>query len=206
MADAPQTLETPVAGEGRARFSPQRLALILGGVLVVFGLVYFFLLSGGGEEPPPENLPPIVQETPTPEPTETPKEGEGRGRIETFEVFAARDPFKPLVGAGTAAGGGSETPPPDAGPGDGGDGDGTGGTDGSGTGGDGNVGGHRVRVVDVFPNGRRAQIQVDGTVYTVDEGETFAENFELVRASGQCATMLFGDDEFTLCEGEEILK
>ena len=68
------------------------------------------------------------------------------------------------------------------------------------------VGGHRVRVVDVFPNGRRAQIQVDGTVYTVDEGEVFAENFQLVSASGECATMLFGDDEFTLCEGEEILK
>jgi hypothetical protein len=63
-----------------------------------------------------------------------------------------------------------------------------------------------VRVVDVFPNGRTAQIQVDGTVYTVDEGEEFAANFRLISASGQCVTMLFGDDEFTLCEGEEVLK
>jgi hypothetical protein len=61
-------------------------------------------------------------------------------------------------------------------------------------------------VVDVRARGGRAQIQVDGTVYTVDEGETFADNFQLVDASGECATMLFGDDEFTLCEGEEILK
>ena len=70
------------------------------------------------------------------------------------------------------------------------------------------VGDHRVKVVDVYTqNGRdRAQIQVDGTVYTVDEGEEFADNFRLVSASGRCATILFGDDEFTLCEGEEILK
>ena len=65
-----------------------------------------------------------------------------------------------------------------------------------------------MRVIDVFGDGgrRRAQVQVDGSVYTVDEGERFAENFQLLSASGRCATMLFGDDEFTLCEGEEILK
>jgi hypothetical protein len=43
-------------------------------------------------------------------------------------------------------------------------------------------------------------------VYTAQEGETFADSFQLVSASGRCATMLFGDDQFTLCEGEEILK
>jgi hypothetical protein len=63
-------------------------------------------------------------------------------------------------------------------------------------------------VVDVYNEGgnARAQVQVDGTVYTVDEGERFADNFQLMSTSGQCATMLYGDDEFTLCEGEEILK
>jgi hypothetical protein len=63
-------------------------------------------------------------------------------------------------------------------------------------------------LVDVFQenNSPRAQVEVDGTVYTVSEGEVFADNFELVSASGECATMLFGDDQFTLCEGEEILK
>jgi hypothetical protein len=68
--------------------------------------------------------------------------------------------------------------------------------------------GHRVRVVDVFREGegRRAQIQIDDTVYTVDRGERFAQNFQLLSTSGDCATMLYGDDEFTLCEGEEILK
>jgi hypothetical protein len=64
--------------------------------------------------------------------------------------------------------------------------------------------GYRVKVVDVFRNG--AQVEVEGTVYTLDEGERFASKFQLVSSSGECATMLFGDDEFTLCEGEEILK
>jgi hypothetical protein len=65
-----------------------------------------------------------------------------------------------------------------------------------------------VRLVDVFTQGgrQRAQVQVDGTVYTVDEGETFAESFEVLSVSNDCATMLFGDDQFTMCEGEEILK
>jgi hypothetical protein len=135
--------------------------------------------------------------------------------VENFELFAPRDPFEPLVTAGGAAVGGDGTTGGDT-TDDGTDGDGTDGTGTDGTGTDGtgdgtggeDVGGHRVRVIDVYrENGRdRAQIQVDGTVYTVDEGEDFADNFRLVNASGRCATMLFGDDEFTLCEGEEILK
>ena len=43
-------------------------------------------------------------------------------------------------------------------------------------------------------------------MHTVAEGEVFAENFKFLSVSGECATMLFGDDQFTLCEGEEILK
>ncbi|HET7483450.1 MAG TPA: hypothetical protein VFK89_11375, partial [Actinomycetota bacterium] len=139
----------------------------------------------------------------------------GNGPVENFEVFAPRDPFEPLI---SATGGGSGTTTGDT---TGGTGTGTGGTGGTATGGTGGtatggtsdngtqqVGRHRVRVIDVFrQDGHdRAQVQVDDTVYTVDEGEDFADNFRLVSASGSCATLLFGDDEFTLCEGEEILK
>jgi hypothetical protein len=212
MADAPETLEAPIAEEGGSRFDARRLAIILAAVLVVFALVWLFFLRGGGEMPPPENLPDLGAETQSPTPDETAADRDnGRNRVETFEVFAARDPFEPLVGAGDAGDDGDDggEPVPDDGtPDDDGgfddtDGDGDAGGDGDGGG---SVGGHRVRVVDVFPRGERAQVQVDGTVYTVDEEETFAENFQLVRAEGRCATMLFGDDEFTLCEGEEILK
>ena len=216
MANPPETLETPIADEGRARLNPQRLALLIGGALLIFVLVWFFFLRSGGETPPPENLPALT----TPQPTDTAapddQDDGDRGRVETFEVFAARDPFEPLAGeeVGEAPDEGSGGDTGDDGGTDGGTDDGTDGGIDTGDGDDGDAGGgggetvgdHRVRVVDVFPRGGRAQVQVDGTVYTVDEGETFAENFELIRASGQCATMLFGDDEFTLCEGEEILK
>lgn len=209
--ESTQVVETPAVGDGKQSITTQQLAIVGGVVLVVLlGLVYFFFLRGGGEE---EIAPPPVAEgIPAPEDPEVPvdeDDDDDDGEVETFEVFAPRDPFEPLVSA--AGGGGTAV--------DGGDGDVTGGG-GDGTG-DGDVtvdgdpepdgdtiGDHRVEVVDVYTaNGQgRAQIQVDGTVYTVDEGEGFAENFRLVSTSGSCATILFGDDEFTLCEGEEILK
>lgn len=214
MATEPETIETPIAEEGRAGgFSPQRLALILGVVVVIFFLVYLFFLRGGGEELPPQNLPPLT----TPVPSETPEpedeDDDDDGRVETFEVFAARDPFEPVVEEG---GGGDEGEEGDEGD-DAGDDDADASDDDADTDDDADdgteVGGgdegsetHRVRVVSVHPSRERAQVQIDGTVYEVDEGERFAENFQLVNASGQCATMLYGDDEFTLCEGEEILK
>jgi hypothetical protein len=116
--------------------------------------------------------------------------------VETFEVFAPKDPFKPLTPEAGAEG----------------DGAGAGGNDDAGTGGGGsanrNVAGHSVKLVDVFDDDGelRAQVQVDSTVYTVSEDEVFADNFQVLSISGECASMLFGDDQFTLCEGEEILK
>ena len=202
-----------------------QLALVALGVLLLLFLVWFFLLRA--EEDPAETTAsaPAPATAPT-DPEQEAVEGTDRGPVETFEVFAPKDPFDPLVSdpvtTGTTSGaavdgtattdttGGSGTVPDTT------TGDGTGTattttttTDpgGSSDGGS-QVGGHRVRVIDVYRQGGgvRAQVQVDGTVYTVDEGERFAQNFQLMSASGQCATMLFGDDEFTLCEGEEILK
>ena len=58
-------------------------------------------------------------------------------------------------------------------------------------------------LLDVFPrNGvEMAQVEIDGTVYTIAEGETFGPNraFELRSVSGNCGTFLFGDQSFTLC-------
>jgi hypothetical protein len=36
----------------------------------------------------------------------------------------------------------------------------------------------------------------------VDEGKRFAGHFELVSVSGNCARFLFGDESFSLCQGE----
>lgn len=112
-------------------------------------------------------------------------------------MFAPRDPFDPLVS--DRGGDGTDAPQATTG-------NGSAAVAGSARGD--TVGGHRVRLIDVFKTRgkRRAQVQIDGTAYTVDEGEIFAQSFQLLSISGECATMLFGDDQFTLCEGEEILK
>jgi len=62
------------------------------------------------------------------------------------------------------------------------------------------IGGHDVQLVSVNSNGRRLQVEVDGRVYTVEEGALFAETFKLVNIQGRCARFLFGDQSFTLCE------
>ena len=217
MASTPEGMEPAGTGPER-RVNPAQLALVLGGLLLVLVLLWFFVLRSDGDAEDAAVAPaPVTEETPEPEATtEAPTK---QSPVETFEVFAPKDPFDPLI---SASAGGSD-----------GTGSATATTISSGTGTSApttgttatstgttttttsngaseeeNVGGHRVRVVDVVAaeGERRAQIQVDGTVYTVDEGERFASNFQLLSTSGRCATMLYGDDEFTLCEGEEILK
>jgi hypothetical protein len=182
------------------------------GLVVLVALAWFLFLRGDADEA--VSTAPVVTPAPAPttEPTEKPAEKPGKGPIETFEVFAPKDPFRPLIAAasgGTApapAPAGAPTVSPTAAPGVG---QPSGGSDISGGGGgDNSVGGHRVRLVDTFRvNGEpRARVQVDGTVYTVGEGDRFADNFEVLSISGSCTSLLFGDDQFSLCEGEEILK
>jgi hypothetical protein len=62
------------------------------------------------------------------------------------------------------------------------------------------VGGHHVRLESVAGNGKKLKIDVDGELWTVEEGALFAENFKLVNIDDGCARFLFGDQSFTLCE------
>ena len=65
-----------------------------------------------------------------------------------------------------------------------------------------NVGGSTVVLLDIFQRdgATHAQVEVDGTVYDVVVGEQFAGGrFELRSVGGNCATFLFGDEQFTLC-------
>ena len=191
--------------EARRGVTGTQVALLVGGLVLILALVWFFVLRGGDE--PADTVPSTSTEAPDLAPDDEPQAGAKepakpqKRPVETFELFASKDPFEPLIDP-TAATTGTTTGTTI--------GTTTGTTTGdtSGDSGGETVGGHSVRLVDVFvDNGSpRAQVEVDGTVYTVSEGEVFAENFELVSASGECATMLFGDDQFTLCEGEEILK
>ncbi len=65
------------------------------------------------------------------------------------------------------------------------------------------VGGHDVVLLDTFTvNGvDTVQVEVDGTVYNVSEGDTFGpgNSFELLSVSDNCGAFLFGDESFTLC-------
>jgi hypothetical protein len=70
------------------------------------------------------------------------------------------------------------------------------------------VGGNRVALVDVFSRDGKtfAQTKVGDKVFTPVVGSTFATSYQLLTASGECATYLFGDEQFQLCEGQEVLK
>jgi hypothetical protein len=51
-----------------------------------------------------------------------------------------------------------------------------------------------------------AIVQVDTTVLAVAEGAEFAGRFRLLAVTGDCATFLYGDESFTLCEGAQTMK
>jgi hypothetical protein len=143
---------------------------------------------------------------------------EGPPPVETVEVFLSRDPFQPVrpdsaTGPGDGDGrDGAPAPsdpsdpadPTDPAPPDDGD------TDPAPKNGDDSatVEGHEVELIDVFEeNGvRRVTIRVDSTLYTVGEGDTFADNFRVLSIDPPCATLLYGDNQFTLCEGERVRK
>jgi hypothetical protein len=177
-----------------------RRAMIILGVLAAAAAAFFFLTRGGGE-PPEEAAPPTTAPPPVVTPSPTPT-----GRPPRFTFFSGRDPFLPLVVAPTEGGAPTgETPAPGASPGapvvepsPGAEGEVT--PEGSTT-----IGGHTVRVIDIFQQGgeQMVQVEVDGETFTVIEGEEFSDNFRVESIQGTCASFLFGDEPFTLCEGGE---
>lgn len=206
MAIEPEVIEEPTR-----RFNPLLIGLL---VVVLLAVFFFFVMKplffpAQPEEtaaPPARTQRPVTVATPAPSPSAAP---------ETFEVFESKDPFRPLVvagaagGTGTTAGGTTAGGTTSGGTTSGTSGSTSGSTAGTGAaGGAAPSGGQRIQLVDVFTdNGTtKAQVKVGSTVFTVAPGETFATNFKLLSISGNCATLLHGDDKFTLCEGEEVFK
>ncbi len=189
-----------------------RRALKIGGivaaVLVVALLALGQLGKGGTAALPPISIGPSTSIAPTEGPTVEPSEGpsgEPTGGPSPSPIFSGRDPFSvppqfqvtasPTDGSspasptdtGSPSSPGSPTTSPTSAP-----------TNGSST----VVGGHTVVLLDTFThNGvQMAQVEVDGTVYNVAEGDPFAGGtFELRDVAGNCATFLYGDESFTLC-------
>ena len=192
----------------KRKVSPALLVLL--GIVAVGGLVYLITTLGGGTSP--QTAPPVP--TPSASPTATgggstpaasPSPAASPTTVpETFEVFESKDPFRPLVVAAAppatgdgAAPGPAPAPSPSPGAGAGGAPAPSGGT--------------VIELLDIIDAAEaggtaKAQVRIGSTVYTVAPGETFASTFKVLSISGTCATMLNGDDKFTVCEGEQIVK
>jgi hypothetical protein len=66
-------------------------------------------------------------------------------------------------------------------------------------------GGKLVSISSVSSDGG-VVVNVDGTDYVPEVGGIFAQSFQLVSVDGDCTALLYGDDQFSLCEGQEITK
>jgi hypothetical protein len=117
---------------------------------------------------------------------------------------STKDPFHPLVTAATAGSVASATPAtgptvqstiPGAGAG-------------TATAPAGATAERKVTLLDIVTRSgaRAAKVEVDGTRYTVSEGESFAGSYRAVDIGSSCATFESGTTPFTLCEGEAVLK
>jgi hypothetical protein len=169
----------------------QRLLAVLGVVVVLTAGIYFlFLRDSSGPEPfaGPTRTPRASQTSPT-RPTVVPTPSPS-GAPETFDGFGGKDPFLPLVGESPPPANGSPGPEPSPGS--------TGGP----------RGGQRVELIDIFTQGntRYASVEVDNKAYTVRSGQTFAGSYKVLSLSSSCGTFAFGDERFTLCIGQEVLK
>jgi hypothetical protein len=117
------------------------------------------------------------------------------------QLQATKDPFRPLVTPAGASSASTPTTVQGAVPGAA---TGTATTPGGGA----TAAEHKVVLADIVSQsgGRVAKVTVDGTAYTVSEGESFAGDYRAVDIGSSCATFESGTTPFTLCEGEAVLK
>lgn len=134
----------------------------------------------------------------------------------TYDVFLTRDPFEPVVPEGDGeqptdeTDGTTDDPPPGDDTTEDGDHADDVGPDDPCTGEEEVVcDGRVVTLVEITTDdegNRTATIRVDTTDYEVREGEVFAENFRVLSIEPSCVTLLFGDDSFTMCRDDRVLK
>jgi hypothetical protein len=174
----------------------------IAGLLVVVLLAKFVLFNGDGgsdSTQPTASLPTSVVDATT---STTAPSSRSTRTPATFDVFATKNPFEPVIIVTPPTGGPGPTTPTTGG--------GTGGTTSStrppsnepepGT---------SVALLDVFrqqDGTEMAKVQVGSTVFTVGEGDVFATSYRVVNLDAPCGQFLFGDAPFKLCEGEEVIK
>jgi hypothetical protein len=199
MAVQPQA----TAGGSRQRL----LLLVLAGVVVV-GVILLLasplLLRRTVEEPVSRPVAGPAPATTTPPQLIGPSTTAGGPGT----VGSTKDPFRPLVVPGAAVVTGDSTATPATGP--------TvqstipGAAQGTATtpGGGATAAEQKVSLLDIVSQSgaRAAKVAVDGSRYTVSEGESFAGAYRAVDIGSSCATFESDTTSFTLCEGEAVLK
>jgi hypothetical protein len=189
---------------------PRQLTLVaaLAGVLLLtVGLLVVRPLLGGSDQ---GQAPPAVTSAGAAPATTTPQLIAPSTSVTASDAAGSvKDPFRPLVSAGSAAAatesgvagaGGSATATTVAtGSTVAGAGTGTASTPGGGTSTE-----RQVALVSI--TGGTAKVTVDGTPYRVTEGESFAGGYRAVDINSECASFESSTTDFTLCEGEAVLK
>ena len=179
------TIEQEGGGRWQRLQPRERALIIIVGIIAGLALVYVLLSSGGKGKPEsfpvttPRSTSASNPATPTPAVTAPPQ---------SFDDLSGKDPFRPLV----ASGGVTPVPSPGSSPGS------TGGATGS----------QRVTLIAISGSGtsRTATVEVNSTEYQVKEGDTFAGSYRVKDLTANCGTFVFGDETFTLCVGQEVLK
>lgn len=171
-----------MGAHSKAAQGPRRTRTAVAAAIAVALIAGLWLGMGGGGDDPGSAAPAwaLADRGEPTDSKERPSKARSEAPVETLEVFAPRDPFDPVVTEASGRGDKSA----EAG------------------------GGVAVAVAATFADGGRetARVQVDGTAYTVAEGDVFAESFQVTSIDSKCVTMLYGDDQFTLCRGEQIRK
>jgi hypothetical protein len=185
------------------------VGLSIAGVLLLGAVLKFTVFNGGGSNGTTSSLTTLSTGANPFESTSTSEASRSTSPPATFDVFATKNPFEPVVivtpdttpattpgdttpattpgGGTTPAGSTTTTSTPSVNPSP----------------------GTSVALLDVFSaagGATQAKVQVGSTVYTVGVASVFATSYRVVSLSGQCGQFLFGDAPFRLCEGEEVIK
>jgi hypothetical protein len=198
-----------MATQPQVTAGPRQLVLVAGLVAVLLAAVGLLVVrpmlagSGSGQATAPPVTAGAAPATTTPQligpSTSVTPAGEAGGSV--------KDPFKPLVSAGsaaaateagvTAAAGSATATTLATGSTVAGAGEGTASTPG------GASAERQVALVSI--TGGKAKVTVDGKAYTVSEGQSFA-GYRAVDINSECASFESSTTDFTLCEGEAVLK
>jgi hypothetical protein len=179
-----------MATQPQVTAGPRQLVLVAGlaaVLLLTVGLLVVRPMLAGIEE---QAAPPAATAGAAPATTTPPLVGPSTSAAPAGDAAGTvKDPFKPLVSPTTAAATGSTVA---------GAGAGTATTVGGGS--------AERQVALVGITGGTAKVTVDGTPYTVSEGERFASDYRAVDIDSECASFESATTAFTLCEGEAVLK